>query len=184
MKTRNIAIVAVAAMLLATTAISSSTSYNAFAYKKNQATSQANACGSDFIPINVGCQNTDSQIQGDENSVALAAQQAFPEVEREKDHQRDHQRPFPPPDFGCPRNTVWDLTLDEQFGDLPAGTVICSFNGLGEQTVQIGDTEETLMVIIEEPNGGQPCSPFFEAHASSGQPPNELEIGDRVCVSD
>jgi hypothetical protein len=28
-----------------------------------------------MLPTNVGCQNTGSQIQGDENSVALAAQQ-------------------------------------------------------------------------------------------------------------
>ena len=78
---RNFAIVAVAAMLLATSAISISTStQSAFAYKKNQATSQANACGNDFFPTNVGCQNTGSQIQGDENSVALAAQQTFPEA--------------------------------------------------------------------------------------------------------
>jgi hypothetical protein len=69
-------------MLLATTAISMSTTQNALAgkYGKNQATSQANACGNDFMPLNIGCQNTGSQIQGDENSVALAAQQTFPEA--------------------------------------------------------------------------------------------------------
>jgi hypothetical protein len=79
---RNFVVVAVAAMLLATTAISMSTTQNVFAggYKKNQATSQANACGNDLLPTNIGCQNTGSQIQGDENSVALAAQQTFPEA--------------------------------------------------------------------------------------------------------
>jgi hypothetical protein len=30
------------------------------------------------MPTNVGCQNIDSQIQGDGNSVAMAAQQTFP----------------------------------------------------------------------------------------------------------
>jgi hypothetical protein len=79
-KLHSYAVVAVAAMLLATVAASMATSDNAFAYKKNQATSQANACGNDLLPTNVGCQNTGSQIQGDENSVALAAQQTFPEV--------------------------------------------------------------------------------------------------------
>ena len=79
-KLRNYAVVAVAAMLLATVASSMATSGDAFAYKKNQATSQANACGNGELPLNVGCQNTGSQIQGDENSVALAAQQTFPEV--------------------------------------------------------------------------------------------------------
>jgi hypothetical protein len=54
---------------------------NALAYEKNQATSQTSDCGNEFIPIsNIGCQNTDSQIQGDENTVALTAQQTFPEV--------------------------------------------------------------------------------------------------------
>lgn len=70
----------IAAMLLATTAISMIPANNIIAYKKNQASSQANACGNDFVPTNIGCQNTDSQIQGDENSVALAAQQTFPQV--------------------------------------------------------------------------------------------------------
>ena len=79
-KVRNFAVILVAAMLLATTAISMSTSVDVFAYKKNQAASQANACGNGEIPTNVGCQNTGSQIQGDENSVALAAQQTFPSV--------------------------------------------------------------------------------------------------------
>lgn len=78
-KVHSFAVVAVAAMLLATSAISLGTADNAFAYKKNQATSQANACGNDLLPTNIGCQNTGSQIQGDENSVALAAQQTFPE---------------------------------------------------------------------------------------------------------
>lgn len=87
--TSNIAVIAVAAMLFATAAISTSALPNsAFAYKKNQATSQASACGNEFTPINIGCQNTDSQIQGDENVVSQATNQAFPEVEREKDHQR------------------------------------------------------------------------------------------------
>jgi hypothetical protein len=79
-KVRSFAVIVVAAMLLATTAISMSTTQNAFAgkYGKNQATSQANACGNGELPLNIGCQNTGSQIQGDENSVALAAQQTFP----------------------------------------------------------------------------------------------------------
>ena len=34
-------------------------------YGKSQATSQVNECGNGFMPYNVGCQNTASQIQGD-----------------------------------------------------------------------------------------------------------------------
>jgi len=80
-KTLTIAVVAaVAAMLMATSAVATE---DAFAgkkkgYEKNQAISQANACGNGKLPFNVGCQNTASQIQGDENAVSQAAEQVFP----------------------------------------------------------------------------------------------------------
>ncbi|MGH9964092.1 MAG: hypothetical protein ACRD5E_04600 [Nitrososphaeraceae archaeon] len=80
-KTLTIAVVAaVAAMLIATSAVATE---DAFAgkkkgYEKNQAISQANACGNGKLPLNVGCQNTASQIQGDENAVSQAAEQVFP----------------------------------------------------------------------------------------------------------
>ena len=81
-----VAVAAVAAMLIATSAISVE---DAFAGKKkkeyNQATSQANACGNDLMPLNVGCQNTGSQVQGDENGVALVGQQTFEEAEIEEE---------------------------------------------------------------------------------------------------
>ncbi|HZD35458.1 MAG TPA: hypothetical protein VE130_09660 [Nitrososphaeraceae archaeon] len=73
--------------------------------------------------------------------------------------------------------------LDEELGDVPAGTVLCSFNGLGEQTVQIAETQEDISVFIEElpPTAGCLTS---EGHASSGTPPEPLEIGDSVCVTE
>jgi uncharacterized membrane protein len=78
-KSLTIAVVAaVAVMLVATTAVAAE---DAFAGKKreyNQATSQANACGNGKLPLNVGCQNTASQIQGEENAVSQAAEQFFP----------------------------------------------------------------------------------------------------------
>ena len=37
-------------------------------YEKSQAVSQVNDCGNGWWPENVGCQNTASQIQGDDNS--------------------------------------------------------------------------------------------------------------------
>lgn len=79
-------VAAMTVMLIEATALA--TSESAFAggkkhYDKNQATSQANACGNGLLPLNVGCQNVGSQIQGDENVVALAADQSFPEVEEE-----------------------------------------------------------------------------------------------------
>jgi hypothetical protein len=48
-------------------------------YERGQAVSQVNDCGNGEAPLNVGCQNTASQIQGDDNSVALASEQAFEE---------------------------------------------------------------------------------------------------------
>ncbi len=64
-------------MLVASTAV---TTEDAFAGKKkkekNQALSQANACGNGKLPLNVFCSNSASQIQGDENAVSTASYQA------------------------------------------------------------------------------------------------------------
>jgi hypothetical protein len=46
-------------------------------YEKSQAVSQVNDCGNGFMAENVGCQNTASQIQGDDNSAAVASAQEF-----------------------------------------------------------------------------------------------------------
>jgi hypothetical protein len=46
-------------------------------YEKSQAVSQVNDCGNGELPLNIGCQNTASQIQGDDNSAALASEQEF-----------------------------------------------------------------------------------------------------------
>ena len=65
-----------AVMLIGATALATD---DAFARKeeiqKYQATSQANACGNGELPLNVFCQNIDSQVQGDENAVAVTADQ-------------------------------------------------------------------------------------------------------------
>jgi len=81
MNTKYMVIVAaMAVMLIGATALA--TTDSAFAggkkhYEKNQAISQANACGNGFLPENVFCQNIGSQVQGDENAVAASgAQQA------------------------------------------------------------------------------------------------------------
>ena len=73
---------AMVATLVGTTALA--TSESAFASDENQAVSQANACGNGELPLNVGCQNIDSQIQGDENAVSLAADQLFSGIEEEE----------------------------------------------------------------------------------------------------
>jgi hypothetical protein len=68
--------IAMTAMLIGATALATD---SAFAvkkkYEKNQAISQANACGNGFLPENVFCQNHASQIQGDENIVTLTGAQ-------------------------------------------------------------------------------------------------------------
>lgn len=86
-------IAAIATMLLATTIISTmSTTENAFAYSKNQAKSDLNDCGNGELPLNIGCQNTDSQIQGDRNEVAMTSSQVFGQ---------DGNGPTPPPPGEC-----------------------------------------------------------------------------------
>jgi hypothetical protein len=72
-------VAAMAVMLVGATALATEDAYaGKKKYEKNQALSQANACGNGKLPLNVGCQNIASQIQGDENGVALAADQFFP----------------------------------------------------------------------------------------------------------
>jgi len=82
MNTKYLVIVAaMTAMLVGATALATTDSAFATKYDKNQAISQANACGNGELPLNIGCQNVGSQVQGDENSVALAADQTFPAFE-------------------------------------------------------------------------------------------------------
>jgi hypothetical protein len=86
MNFKYIAIVAVlAATLVGTAAITTDSTFATKYKEKNQAVSQANACGNGELPLNVGCQNVGSQIQGDENGVSLAADQAFPEIGEDDD---------------------------------------------------------------------------------------------------
>lgn len=70
-----VVVAAMAAMLIGATAFVTD---SAFAdgkkkYEKNQALSQANACGNGELPLNVLCSNSASQIQGDENAVSTAS---------------------------------------------------------------------------------------------------------------
>jgi hypothetical protein len=68
-------VAAMTAMLIGATALA--TTDSAFAgkkkYEKNQALSQANACGNGVLPLNVLFSNSASQIQGDENAVSTAS---------------------------------------------------------------------------------------------------------------
>jgi hypothetical protein len=76
MNSKSIAVVAtaaVAAMLVAS--LVGTNAVFASGYDRSQATSQANACGNGKMPLNIGCQNVASQIQGDKNAVAAEADQ-------------------------------------------------------------------------------------------------------------
>ena len=82
-------VAAMAVMLIGATALTTSESVFAGGHghghkkssEKSQAVAQVNNCGNGKYPLNVGCQNTASQIQGDDNYVALESSQAFPEEE-------------------------------------------------------------------------------------------------------
>ena len=90
-----VAAIAGIVLLLVTIAVDSIiTHVNVFAYERNQAAPQTSECGNDFVHTNIGCQNTDSQIQGDGNAIVLAAQQTFPEVIQEEPI-------IPPPEEIC-----------------------------------------------------------------------------------
>jgi hypothetical protein len=70
-----IAIAAMAVMLIGATALATE---DAFAKKRSnsQAASQVDDCGNGDSPIDVFCQNLNSQIQGDENAAALSGEQS------------------------------------------------------------------------------------------------------------
>ena len=87
MNTKSMFVVAVmAVMLIGATALATD---DAFAgkkkYGKNQVISQANACGNDKLPMYVFCQNIDSQVQGEDNSVALSGAQESEDHKDKKD---------------------------------------------------------------------------------------------------
>ena len=86
-------VAAMAVMLIGATALATD---DAFAgkkkYGKNQVISQANACGNDKLPMYVFCQNIDSQVQGEDNGVALSGVQSSEEDHKDKkdgDHGKD-----------------------------------------------------------------------------------------------
>jgi len=68
----------VTAMLIGTLTVTFGDN-SAFATKeKNQDTSQANACGNGELPLNVFCETTTSQVDGEENAVVINGNQATP----------------------------------------------------------------------------------------------------------
>ena len=84
MNTKYITIVAVIAAALVGTTVITADSALATKYGKNQASSQANACGNDKLPMDVFCQNINSQVQGKKNAVALDGSQQSGEDRKDK----------------------------------------------------------------------------------------------------
>jgi hypothetical protein len=69
-------VAAMAVMLIGATALATEDSFATKKREYNQATSQANACGNGELPLNVFCQNIGSQVQGEENAVAIDGSQS------------------------------------------------------------------------------------------------------------
>ena len=67
---------AMVVMLVGATALAAEDAYAGKKKESNQATSQATACGNDELPLNVFCQNTESQVEGEDNSVAITGSQS------------------------------------------------------------------------------------------------------------
>jgi hypothetical protein len=74
-----VAIAAIAVILIGATAIASEDALATKYKSKSQAVSQMNDCGNGELPENVWCQNTASQIQGEDNEAALSSSQGTPE---------------------------------------------------------------------------------------------------------
>ena len=69
MNYRAIAVFGIIVILVVTV---SSTPVFAGGYEKSQVISQINECGNYWFPVNIICSNLNSQVQGDENNVAIA----------------------------------------------------------------------------------------------------------------
>jgi hypothetical protein len=81
-------VAAMAVMLMGATAFATDSAF-ADGKKKygSQAIAQANKCGNGGMPMYVFCQNIDSQVQGEENAVALDGAQPSGEDRKDK---KDH----------------------------------------------------------------------------------------------
>lgn len=70
--------------LLATSTIGLTLTYqHVYAYSISQSSGQANDCGNGILAFSILCQNCDSQIHGDENSLSMLCEQSAPSSEPE-----------------------------------------------------------------------------------------------------
>ncbi len=78
-KNKVVIVIAVLTVMLVATTIASSVDYRIFATKeKNQVGSQPNVCGNEELPLNVVCEITTSQVDGEENAIVINGNQATP----------------------------------------------------------------------------------------------------------
>ena len=184
-----VTVIAVAAvMLVAATTEMAITGY-AFAYNRNQATSAAaNDCGNGQVPTNIGCQNTDSQIQGDENSVALTSQQSFSSVSSagfSVTGTGESERIFCGPLSNRGFNVELEFSAEEGRDGTVTGTFNLQFSGFdgvmvdADGTITDGTTDGNTFTLSGELPGQTFCVPPAE--------PNLVTIsgdcGDDVTIT-
>jgi hypothetical protein len=88
----------------------------------------------------------------------------------------------PPIKEGCPAGTVFDVTIQEPFGDfVPSGSVICLTNSGDNKdaTILVAFTHSELN--INNSIGGN-CPEGVRVLVDSGKPPSPFHIGDIACV--
>ena len=161
--------IVVVIMLISASTASLAPTDNAFAYSRNQAKSAVNECSNGSFPTNIGCQNTDYQIQGDGNAEELTSQQTFPDV--------TPISPAPPvvtsvtvskevicPDgFVCPTPSDFSIHVDgngpvpASFDGSAAGTVV----SLGAGPYSVTEQPKPIStpgLIAKDPVFSQDCS--------------------------
>ena len=81
-----VVVAAMAVMLIGATAFATDSVFadGKKKYGKNQAIGQTNACGNGKLPMYVFCQNTGSQVQGEDNAVALDSVQKSGDDRKDK----------------------------------------------------------------------------------------------------
>jgi hypothetical protein len=93
MTSGRIAAFGVSVIMMAVMLLASPHPVFADSYEKSQAMSQVNECGNYWFPVNIICDNLNSQVQGDENDAAMAAA-ATPDSEN-TDSDMNYGTPFP-----------------------------------------------------------------------------------------
>jgi hypothetical protein len=137
-----IATVIIGVMLLGTTAITTiTTTEGVFAYRNSHATSQVNDCGNGVEGLNVGCPNTGSQIQGDENAVSLSSQQSFPDPS---------SAPLPPEEtcIGCFSKLGDQETAFEALLSTETQTQVTSIEQLCQQLEDAREFPDTIRGVL------------------------------------